>query len=199
MRVDETLPPELKVEREELGELLKTVKFDVVLTNPPFAMPKKAAEADQKAVLEKYDLAYYEGKNHTKKLRSSLESNIMFLERYHEVLQEGGKLITIIDESVLNTDSDKTAREYILKNFLVRAVISLPRMTFKRAGANVKTSILYLVKKKLTDEGQPHTFYAQSTNSGFDPDNVQKIDRSRSDLEPVILSEWIRFQKTGKL
>ena len=71
-------------------------------------------------------------------------------------------------------------------------------MTFKRAGANVKTSILYLVKKKDEDYEQPHTFYAKSNNTGFDPDNVQKIDTSRSDLGHI-LEQWLKFQASGRI
>lgn len=199
VKIEDTLTAEVKAEREELRELLRKVKFDVILTNPPFAMPKKAREKDQKTILEKYNLAYYLGKKNTRKLRSSLESNVMFLERYHELLTEGGKLITVIDESVLNTDTDKPARDFILENFLVKAIISLPRMTFRRAGANVKTSILYLVKKHTSKEGQPATFYGMSENTGFDPDNVQKLDPSRSDLETVVLKKWKEFQNSGEL
>jgi type I restriction enzyme M protein len=199
VKIEDTLTPEVKAEREELRELLRNVKFNVILTNPPFAMPKKAREKDAKTILEKYNLAYYLTKKKTRKLRSSLESNVMFLERYHELLAEDGKLITVIDESVLNTDTDKPARDFIFENFLVKAIISLPRMTFRRAGANVKTSILYLAKKQTSKEGQPATFYGMSENTGFDPDNVQKLDPSRSDLEPVVLKKWKEFQTSGKL
>jgi type I restriction enzyme M protein len=199
MAIDETLPAEIKSERRELHELLKKEKFDAVLTNPPFATPKKAKEPDEKAILEKYELAYQEGAKRTRKLKSSLESNVMFLERYHDLLVEGGKLITVIDESVLNTDSDKAARDFVFRNFLIKAIISLPRETFRRAGANVKTSILFLEKKRSPDEGQPVTFYARSYNTGFDPDNAQKLAPNKSDLVSVVLKKWKDFQKSGEI
>jgi type I restriction enzyme M protein len=196
--IDGTLPVNLKDEREELKTLLAKTLFDVVLTNPPFSMPKKSKEFDQKRVLEDYALAFYTDKKNEKRLRASLESNVMFLERYHQLLRPGGKLLTIIDESVLNTDTDKEARDFILENFRVKAVISLPRMTFRRAGANVKTSILYLQKKSDTNEGQPDTFYALSENTGFDPSNLQRIDPSRSDMDGI-LERWFEFERSGKL
>lgn len=199
MKIDDVLPADIKGERRELRDLFSKQKFDVVLTNPPFATPKKSKEPDEKVILEKYDLAYQSGAKSTRKLKSSLESNVMFLERYHDLLVEGGKLITVIDESVLNTYSDKAARDFIFKNFIIKAIISLPRETFRRAGANVKTSILYLEKKQSPDEGQPVTFYARSFNTGFDPDNAQKLAPSRSDLIKVILKKWKEFQRSGKL
>jgi type I restriction enzyme M protein len=140
--IEETLPPELKTEREELSTLLinNKMKFDVAITNPPFSMPYKKNEDDQRKILEQYGLAFKKDKKGTRKLKSSLKSNVMFIQRYHDLLNPGGKLITVIDESVLNTDTDKDCRDFIYENFLVRAIISLPRMTFFRAGANVKTS-----------------------------------------------------------
>lgn len=196
--LDENLPPELFNEREELKEFLQSNKFNIVMTNPPFAMPYKRKDTDQGRILRQYDLGHYLGKDNTTRLRASLQTNVMFIERYRELLDKGGKLLMVIDESVLNTDTDKDTRDFILKNFLVKAIISLPRMTFRRAGANVKTSILYLVKKSQENEEQPHTFYAQSKNTGFDPDNVQKLDPSRSDLGSILI-KWREYLKSGKI
>jgi len=197
--IEDTLPPELKDEREELRKILVEgkKKFDVVLTNPPFAMPYKKAEADQRRVLEQYDLAFVKKKG-KRKLKASLKTNVMFLMRYHDLLEEGGKLVTIIDESVLNTDTDKSCRDFIYENYLVRAIISLPRMTFLRAGANVKTSILYLEKKRDKSEEQPYTFYARCENSGCDPRNLRKIDPSKSDLKGILV-KFREFQRTGQI
>lgn len=195
--IEETLSPELKSEREELKKILtdEKRKFDVAITNPPFAMPYKKAEADQKRILEQYELAYAKD---THKLKASLKSNVMFIQRYHDLLKEGGKLLTIIDESVLNTETGKDCRDFILENFLLRAVISLPRMTFIRAGANVKTSILYLEKKKDKSEEQPHTFFARCENSGFDPKNLSRINPSSSDLGQI-LAKFKEYMRSGKL
>lgn len=200
LRVDESLPPEVKDEREELRDLFvkKKLKFDVVLTNPPFSMYYRRAEADQRPILEQYELAYYTKKHNTRRFRGSLGSNVMFIERYYDLLKPHGKLLTVIDESVLNTDTDRFVRDFILDNFLVKAIISLPRGTFKRAGVNVKTSILYLVKKMDKDEEQPVTFYAQSENTGFDPANAKKLDPSQSDLRSI-LTKFREFQRTGKI
>jgi type I restriction enzyme M protein len=201
--IEETLDPELKAERQELREVLlgKTgLKFDVILTNPPFAMPYKASDAEQKRVLRQYkEVAYTHGEKGTLRLKASLKSNVMFLVRYYDLLAEGGKLITVIDESVLNTDTDRDARDFIFRNYLIRAIISLPRMTFLRAGSNVKTSILYLEKReKGENEEQPFTFYGRCHNSGFDPKNLHKADPSKSDL-PQVLEKFQEFQKSGKL
>ena len=74
----------------------------------------------------------------------------------------------------------------------------MPRMTFFRSGANVKTSILYLEKKKNSNDEQPHTFYARCENSGFDIRNLHKIDPTRTDLFEI-LTKLQEFMKSGKL
>ena len=59
----------------------------------------------------------------------------------------GGRLVTIMDESVLNTLTSRPFREYLLDKFILRAVVALPRNTFVNAQGSVKTSVIYLQKK----------------------------------------------------
>jgi len=198
--IEDDLNPELKKDREELRNLLneKAIKFDVVLTNPPFAMSYSRRQKDDRRILEQYELSEYFDDKGGRRKRSSLDTSALFIERYRDLMNPKGKLLTVIDESVLNTDTDKFVREFILNNFLIRAVISLPRGTFKRAGVNVKTSILYLTKKEDKDEEQPYTFYARSENTGYDPNNAMKIAPRFSDLD-IILQKYREYQRTGKI
>lgn len=101
----------------------------------------------------------------------------MFIERYCDLLEEGGKLLTVIDESVLNADQEKYFREYILKKFIVKAVISLPRNAFTNADTGTKTSILYLRKKIIEDEEQPPIFMAISENIGHSDSGRPEPDK----------------------
>jgi len=156
---------ERKTEIEELKKLLENQKFDVVLTNPPFSMKYEQSKPDEKRVLEQYGLATLGGD-----LAKSLKSNIMFIERYNDLLKPGGKLLTVIDESVLNTEGQgkvmQKFREWLRERFIVRAIISLPKNTFVNADAGVKTSVLYLTKKTSPSEKQPKVFMAISSNVG---------------------------------
>ena len=156
---------ERKTEIQELKKLLENQKFDVVLTNPPFSMKYEQSKPDEKRVLEQYGLATLGGD-----LAKSLKSNIMFIERYNDLLKPGGKLLTVIDESVLNTEGQgkvmQKFREWLRERFIVRAIISLPKNTFVNADAGVKTSVLYLTKKTSSSEKQPKVFMAISNNVG---------------------------------
>jgi len=156
---------ERKTEIQELKKILENQKFDVVLTNPPFSMKYEQSKPDEKRVLEQYGIATLGGN-----LAKSLKSNIMFIERYHDLLKPGGKLLTVIDESVLNTEGQgkvmQKFREWLRERYIVRAIVSLPKNTFVNADAGVKTSVLYLTKKTSPSEKQPKVFMAISNDVG---------------------------------
>jgi len=64
----------------------------------------------------------------------------------------GGKILIILDEGILNTDDYKDVREFIKKNFFIKAVISLTKDTFVPVSkTTTKTSIIYAIKKPDTD------------------------------------------------
>jgi len=185
------IEPELKEELEELKEKLMNKKFDVILTNPPFSMKYNIKNENKKKILKQYNIAYPDGKENSKKIRS-LNSNVMFIERYSELLEPHGKLITVIDDSVLNTDSNKDFREFIREKFVIKAIISLPKNAFVNADTGVKTSVLYLIRKEREDEQQPKIFMAISNNIGHT--DAGKSAPSLNDL-PEILEKFRKFEE----
>lgn len=167
MEIEEGIDEELRDEAKEFKDIInKGYQFDIVLTNPPFSMRYEVSKHDEKKILEDYDISYKFGKSNSKQLKSSLKSNVLSIERYRDLLKPHGKLITVIDESVLNADGEKDYREFIRRFFIIKAVISLPRNTFVNADTGVKTSILYLIKKEKEDEKQPDIFMAIADNVG---------------------------------
>ena len=195
----DTLDKELSVERgsetekqnetRELKELLENKGFDVVLTNPPFSMKYEKKEPDEKRILEQYEIAFLSGS-----LAGSRTSNLMFLERYYDLLKPGGKLLTVIDESVLNSEgqgkSMRKFREWLRSKYIIRAVVSLPHNTFVNADAGVKTSVLYLTKR-LPDEEQPPVFMAISKDVGHN--DAGRITSEWGDLGDI-LESFKKFQ-----
>lgn len=189
-RYDKSLSEERQKEIEEFKSKINSgLKFDVILTNPPFSTRYEWSKKDEKEIIEDYEISY-KGLDKQKNDRvSSLKSNVLFLERYHDLLKEGGKLLTVIDESVLNADQEKDYRKFILDRFIVKAVISLPRNTFANADTMTKTSILYLRKKTSVYEQQPPIFMAISQNVGHS-------DSGRSEPEKCDL---MKIEKNGKM
>lgn len=188
--IEKGLEKEIKEEREELKEILSKKKFDVVLTNPPFSMKYEQNKEDEKRILDQYEIASLGGT-----LTKSLKSNIMFIERYFDLLKPGGKLLTVIDESVLNTEgqgkSMQRFRKWLRERFIIRAIISLPKNTFVNADTGVKTSVLYLTKRINQKEEQPKVFMAISEDVGHN--DAGRITSELGDLGSV-LDSFKKFQ-----
>lgn len=107
-------------------------QFDLILTNPPFSVD---LDNDTKKKLLK-SFVYGDKKN----------SENLFLERYYQLLKEGGRLAAVLPESVFDTTENKYIRLFIYKYFKIKAVVSLPQSTFAPF-TNTKTSILFAQKK----------------------------------------------------
>jgi len=192
IEIEEGTPEELKREAQEFRDKIikDKLKFDVVLTNPPFSMKYESKKEDERTIIENYEIAYKE-KDRSKQLRSSLKSNVLFLERYYDLLKPHGKLITIIDESVLNASSEKDFRDFIKDRFILKAIVSLPWNTFVNADVRPKTSVLFLIKKEKEDETQPKTFMAISENVGHSDTGKSTLDKC--DLDKI-LNEFRKFE-----
>lgn len=54
----------------------------------------------------------------------------------------------ILPEGVFANSNLRYVREWLVENFTLRAVVGLPRDTFKDAGTTAKTAILYLEKRR---------------------------------------------------
>lgn len=159
--------PEVVQNIQELRETLQGEwKFDVVLTNPPFSMTKEAKNPSERRILEQYDLAHKDKSSSA--LRPSLRSSVMFLERYWHVLKPGGRLITVIDDTLLSSNVFDYVRNFIRERYLIRGIISLPGDTFRRSGSRVKTSVLVLEKKRSQTDKQPRCFAFFSEYLGID-------------------------------
>ena len=202
MKADETDSPEIRAEMEDMSLNIKPEFFDVILTNPPFSMSLSLKNEEEKRVLEKYDLLTY---NNNNKQRKSLRTGVMFLERYEGLLKKGGKLITILDNTILNSPKMKYVRDYIREKFIIKAIISLHGNAFQQSKARVKTSLLYLQKKTDANEQQPNAFMTFSVKLGVDdmpittPQSI--IDKAREEANKEIkkiLENYSNFQSGKK-
>jgi type I restriction enzyme M protein len=170
----------------------ENLHFDVVLTNPPFSMKYKQSDKHEKRILEQYKIA----RTSSGQISNSEKSNVLFLERYMDLLKpEKGELLTIIDDTVLNGDLSQKYRDFILKNFVIIQIISLPYNTFFRAGANIKTSMIHL-RRKSPDEKQGSIFMAITNNIGHDDHCRDTPERNNLHQVAKCFEEW---QKTGKI
>ena len=103
---------------EEIREFKKTIKegtFDLILTNPPFSMNYSSANADEKRILNQHELTRGE---------ASAKSSILFLNRYLELLANGGEMLIILDDTVINGKTFEKVRRWILEHFIILSIHS---------------------------------------------------------------------------
>lgn len=107
-------------------------KFDVIITNPPFSVD---FDNDTKRFMSQ-TFMFADKKN----------SENLFIERYYQLLKPNGRLCAVLPESVFDTGENKYIRLFIYKYFKVKAIISLPQLTFEPF-TTTKTSLLFAQKK----------------------------------------------------
>lgn len=107
-------------------------KFDIAVSNPPFSV-----DLDTQTQREvKHAFIFGDKKN----------SENLFIERYYQLLKEGGRLGVVLPESVFDTTENKYIRLFLFKYFNIKAVVSLPQITFEPF-TSTKTSLLFAQKK----------------------------------------------------
>jgi len=124
------------------------------------------------------------GKSEFQTTGNQMKGGALFINAcYHYLNQErnkdelpewkGGKLITIVDEGILNTDDYQNVRDFIKTHFYIKAVISLTQDTFVPVSKTpAKTSIIYLIKKTDSDAKQQEPiFFAHASKVGKDTKN----------------------------
>jgi len=130
----DTAPNFLKQYEEDKEYFDKEVnrQFDIVISNPPFSVN---LDDETKKNLNK-EFAFGGKKN----------SENLFIERWYQLLKPNGRLGVVLPESVFDTTENKYIRLFIYKYFKVKAVVSLPQLTFEPF-TGTKTSLLFAQKK----------------------------------------------------
>lgn len=130
----ETAPNALNTSDEDKLYNKKKIngQFDVVVSNPPFSVD---LDNDTKETLNE---SFLFGKKKN--------SENLFIERYYHLLRENGRMGIVLPESVFDTTENKYIRLFLFKYFEIKAVVSLPNITFAPY-TPIKTSILFARKK----------------------------------------------------
>ena len=179
---DNDMDLERRNEVKDHADKILPASFDLVLSNPPFSMNYNAKNEDENRILRQRSIA---GNS------STMKSNVLFLDRYHELLKPGGEMLIVLDDTVLNGKTQEPIRKWLLEHFVVLGVHSLPFNCFFKAKANIKTSILHLRKKVSGKEGQGHVFMSIANNVGHD--NHCKDTPERNNLNDILMNyfQWV--------
>jgi type I restriction enzyme M protein len=153
------------------GELTDGM-FHIVVTNPPFGTRGKITSKEKLS-------GFFLGRNWTRegeryvpaaKLRPAGQTpEILFIERCVMMLKKGGRLAIVLPDGILTNVSLRYVRDYIIDNLHIFAVVSLPDGTFRQAGVNPKTSVVFGIKKlREEDSSASETFMAELDRLGYD-------------------------------
>lgn len=139
-------------------------EMDVVLCNPPFGAETVEKRAE---VLEAYDLGHQWTRGNTpgswlmtQTIAKSQQLGILFIERCWKMLRPGGRLAIILPEGYLSTAAHGYVRRWILDHFIVRSLVELPRRTFVKSNADLRSNILVAEKQKPRKQRQSYPIHA---------------------------------------
>ncbi len=118
-------------------DLFARFKFDLLMTNPPFA-----GEIRDGQLLSHYQLASKPGRKHVMK---KVERHILFIERSLHFLKPGGRMAIVLPQGIFNNTSLEYIRDWLMQQARLLAVVGLHPNTFK-PHTGTKTSVLFLHK-----------------------------------------------------
>lgn len=194
--------------------------FDLIMTNPPFGSTIKSGESKYYKDYELFEknIGYRELKdrieddNNKNKWRTSQNTEVLFLERCHKYLKDGGFLAIVLPDGVLTNSSLQYVRDWLCDKFRIISVVSLPQTTFSHVKAGVKSSIIFLKKhdKKITDKFEEALKDVKNTVNNSDipkedkPDKIvelykEKVFKIIDNYEVLMLDiENVGYEANGK-
>ena len=143
----------------KLNSQFKKENFDIILTNPPFGAK---VLFNEKKYLQNYDLGLNNGK-----VRASQSTEVLFIERCFHYLKVGGRMAIVLPDGILTNATLQYVRDFIMENFIINAIVSIPQTAFSHYGAGVKCSLLFLTKSNYKKENYD-IFMAQAEYVGYD-------------------------------
>ena len=195
-------------EIREYNPEIPNTGFQVILTNPPFGGSLEVGDtvefddeeisgdaqetknkSTSKTEIEDPDILkkFTVGKG-----KKRVKTEKLFIERCIRLLAPNGRLGIIVPDGILNDDLNQDIRDFIKQETNIKAIISLPDVTFKPSGTSIKTNILYLEKKNKTNNKQKNIFMAIPEHVGF-KGGPKRIRPDSNDLMEVVLPKWQKW------
>lgn len=140
-------------------------QYKAVFANPPFTGNIDIVE-----------------KNKDLKLPTN-KTELLFIERIHKMLADGGTAGIIIPQGVLfgGNKAFVETRKLMIEQAELKAVISMPNGIFKPY-AGVATAILIFTKGRTTE----NVWFYEMKSDGYTLDDKRQPDRDKSDLQDII-------------
>lgn len=119
------------LKEQKRGNKKLNEQFDLVISNPPFSI--KLSDDDKREVRKAFsgDLGL---------------SEELFIERWYQLLSPGGLFCCVLPESICDTSKEAKTRRWLFERFHIKAVVSLPYLTFQPY-TSVKTCVVLAEKR----------------------------------------------------
>lgn len=172
-------------------------RFDVIISNPPFSVTVDRDTA------KTFPQNFLQGEIIWDRIKDNNETEVatelLFIERYYQLLRSGGRLGVVLPESVFDTNVTRPIRCFLFKYFNVLGIISLPVDAFAPY-TTTKTNILFAEKKNPMEVEKWNNLWDQHKQEYLQIINqVKKYLRTPS-LKKKVLEILARFEEeSGEL
>lgn len=121
----------------------KIMKFDVVLTNPPFGDDRafRIESSKHKELIECFELW------HNARSGDSIDLGLVFLENAYRILKTNGRIGIVLSNSIASVDKYQKAREWLLNHMRIVAIFDMPPNVFAETGVPTTIIVAYKPEK----------------------------------------------------
>jgi len=130
----------------------RLMKFDVVLTNPPFGKDRayRPRTNFDRQVIELYETWHLSEAD-------SIDLGVVFLENAYHSLKENGRLGIVLSNSIASINQWEKVRQWLIDRMRIVALFDLPPNVFAETGVNTTLILAYKPKpehfKQLNEQG----------------------------------------------
>ena len=168
---------EIFTDEDNAWRYFEEMKFDLILSNPPFAGEVKVRDQ-----LSHYQLAKPALKR-AKDKQPKEERDVLFIERIVKMLKPGGRAAIVLPQGKFNNSSLAFIREWILRKARLLAVVGLHGNSFK-PHTGTKTSVLFI--QKYTEKELANILKVQNEVKAACPDYKLQIETLLKKYENII-------------
>jgi len=159
---------------EQRTDKKQIMKFDVILTNPPFGenRPYKVETDEDKEIIKCYELW------ERAKQKDWIDKGVIFLENAYRVLKPEGRLGIVLSNSILSIDRWSEVQKWIVENLRVVAIFDLPPSVFADTASNTCLLVAYKPKKEEFEklkENNYEVFVKNITKVGYQVKSIKRV------------------------
>jgi type I restriction enzyme M protein len=156
------------------------MKFDVVLTNPPFGEDRayRPRTPFDRKVIEMYETWRLSNAG------DNIDLGVVFLENAYRCLKEEGRLGIVLSNSLASINRWQKIRQWLMGKMRIVALFDLPPNVFAETGVNTTLVVAYKPKfeqLKQLNEREYHVFVRDIENVGYE----KRISKRNVFFNPV--------------